>query len=391
MNGILYISWPFPKHTVFMVEILLIAVVALYVLELLLFRKGLTISSKIRPREGYEPTVSIIIAARNEENQILTCLQSLTSIDYPAEKLEIVIVDDFSTDRTAEVVEQFLAGMSNMRLLKSPPESGNLRGKTNAIAQGIRHTTGEIIMSTDADCSVSPGWVRGTVKYFHEDTGIVGGFTILTSHNVFHGVQALDWLYLFSIASATAGLKIPLTAIGNNLSIRRAAYLETGGYEVIPFSVTEDYSLVQTIIQKTRYGLSFPLEPHAIVTSGACDSLSQLIRQKQRWGVGALDMIPSGMLIVALGWFARLSVVAGFAFMPIQLSLGGLGAIVLADYIFLSRVFGLLPFKHVRKHFPAFEAYLTFYGLIIPFLTLGSRNVIWKERTLRREKKNAFR
>jgi 1,2-diacylglycerol 3-beta-glucosyltransferase len=206
---------------------------------------------------------------------------------------------------------------------------------------------------------------------------------------VFHGVQALDWLYLFGIASATAGLDIPLTAIGNNLAVRRAAYMETGGYEVIPFSVTEDYSLVQTIIQKTGYSMRFPLEPDAIVTSGACDTISHLLRQKQRWGVGALDMVFSGMLIVALGWLVRAVLVLGLVFMPLSASIPALLVVFLADYIFLSKVFSRLPFKHVRKHFAAFECYLTCYGLIIPFLALGSRNVIWKERTLRREKKNA--
>ena len=84
-----------------MLEIFFIVVIALYAAELLWFRRGLTISSRIGPRTGYEPSVSIIIAARNEEKSILTCLQSLTLVDYPPEKLEIVIVDDFSTDRTA--------------------------------------------------------------------------------------------------------------------------------------------------------------------------------------------------------------------------------------------------------------------------------------------------
>ncbi len=373
-----------------MVTISLIVIVSLYCLELVFFRRGLAASSSTLVDPAAEPTVSVIIAARNEEHRILDCLRSLRTIEYPAGKLEILIIDDFSTDRTSEIVGRFIGDRSDMQLLKSPPESGNLRGKTNAIAQGIRHSRGEIIMFTDADCSVSPGWVRGTVKYFSEHTGIVGGFTILESATTFHGIQALDWLYLFGIASATAGLNIPLTAIGNNLSIRRAAYVETGGYEVIPFSVTEDYSLVQTIIQKTRYTMKFPLERDAIVTSRACDTLSQLIRQKQRWGVGALDMIPTGMVIVALGWMVRAAVILGVILLPPTVSLTSLLAVFLADFIFLSKVFGVLPFKHVRKYFPAFECYLTFYGLVIPFLAFGSRNVIWKERTLRREKKNAF-
>lgn len=374
-----------------MVTFFLVSVVALYCLELLLFRRGLTSSTGLSQHPDYEPTVTVIIAARNEEDRILPCLDSLLQIDYPAEKLEILVVDDFSTDKTAEIVERFIAGRGNIQLLKSPPESGNLRGKTNAIAQGIRHSRGEIIMFTDADCAVHPRWVRGTVKYFSEDTGIVGGFTILGTGRLFHGIQALDWLYLFSLASATAGLNIPLTAIGNNLSIRRSAYVKTGGYEVIPFSVTEDYSLVQTIIQKTDYRLRFPLEPDAVVTSGACDSLSQLVRQKQRWGVGALDMVSVGMVVIAIGWLVRALVVLGLILAPATLSIPLFAAVALADYLLFSKVFGRLPFKHLQKYFLAFECYLTCYGLIIPFLAMGSRNVIWKERSLRRDKKNALR
>ncbi len=373
-----------------MVTFFLVSVVALYCLELLLFRRGLTSSTRIPQDLGYEPTVTIIVAARNEEHRIPACLSSLRNIEYPPEKLEIIIVDDFSTDKTAEVVEHFIAGRNDIQLLKSPPEHGNLRGKTNAIAQGIRHSRGEIIMFTDADCSVHPRWVRGTVKYFSEDTGIVGGFTILGNGRLFHGIQAMDWLYLFSIASATAGLNIPLTAIGNNLSIRRSAYTKTGGYEVIPFSVTEDYSLVQTIIQKTNFRLRFPLEPDAVVTSGACDSLSQLVRQKQRWGVGALDMVTVGMVVIAVGWLVRALIVLGLILAPATLSIPLFAAVALADYLLFSKVFGRLPFRHLQKYFIAFECYLTCYGLIIPFLALGSRNVIWKERTLRRDKKNAL-
>lgn len=373
-----------------MVTVLLLSVVVLYCLELALFRRGLGISSLLPRSPLAEPTVSIIIAARNEADRILDCLKSLRSVDYPREKLEIVVVDDSSTDDTAGIVGRFIDGSDDIRLLKSPPESGNLRGKTNAIAEGIRRTTGEILMFTDADCAVHPGWVRGTVRYFDDETGIVGGFTVLGNGRMFHAVQALDWLYLFSIASATASLGFPLTAIGNNLSVRRKAYEETGGYEVIPFSVTEDYSLVQTILQKTRYRIRFPLAPDTVVTSRACDTIKQLLRQKQRWGVGALDMVPEGMAVITLGWFARLAVVIGAFLLPPTLALTAAAVLVLSDYAFLSRVFGRLSLRRVRRFFLPFEIYLTLYGLIIPVIAFGSRNVVWKERTLRREKKNAF-
>jgi len=372
------------------VIVLLIVLSVLYFLELAVFRWGLRVSAGLSTEEDYTPTVSIIIAARNEELRILPCLESLRQLEYPADKLEILIVDDCSTDGTAAIVEEFIGRSGGMTLLSTPPEKGNLRGKTNAIAHGIRNSRGEIIMFTDADCSVSPGWVRSTVKYFTRETGIVGGFTILKSKTIFHGIQALDWLYLFGIASATSGLGIPLTAIGNNLSIRRTAYEETGGYEVIPFSVTEDYSLVQTILQKTRFAMRFPLEGDAVVTSEPCGTASHLFRQKQRWGVGALDMVPVGMAIVALGWLIRAINVVALFVVPWTISVPALVLLLASDYLFLSTMFTLPRYRSLGKYFLYFEIYLTLYGLIIPFLALGSRHVVWKERSLRKDKKNAF-
>jgi 1,2-diacylglycerol 3-beta-glucosyltransferase len=387
---ILYIPRLLAIKPVSMVTVLLVFFSILYFFELLVFRRGLGISSRLPQDPAQLPSVSIIIAARNEEERILACLNSLRHLDYPTEKLEILIVDDCSTDKTSAIVREFIAEFGGITLLNTPPERGNLRGKTNAIAHGIKNSTGEIIMFTDADCSVSPGWVRSTVRYFARDTGIVGGYTILRSRSVFHGIQALDWLYLFGIASATSGLGIPLTAIGNNLSIRRDAYLETGGYEVIPFSVTEDYSLVQTILQKTRYAIRFPLEAEAVVTSEPCDTVSHLFRQKQRWGVGALDMVPIGMAIVAVGWLIRAVNVAAVVFLPWTTFLPSLTVLFIADYLFLSTMFTLPPFRSLRKYFIFFEIYITLYGLFIPFLAFVSRHVVWKERSLRKGKKNAF-
>jgi cellulose synthase/poly-beta-1,6-N-acetylglucosamine synthase-like glycosyltransferase len=373
-----------------MLLIIFFSIISLYLLELILFRFGLFRSSQHRASNESEPTVSVIVAARNEEDRIAGCLNSLRNLEYPLEKLEIIVIDDASTDRTGEIIEKFIADHGGLTLLHAPPEKSNLRGKTNAIAYGIRHSHGEILMFTDADCAVSSTWVRKTVQYFTGTTGVVGGFTILDTENTFHGVQALDWLYLFGVASATSGLGIPMTAIGNNLAVRRFAYDEIGGYENIPFSVTEDYSLVHTLVHKNNYSLGFPLDPGATVRSDACTSLLQLVRQKQRWGMGALDMVPVGMLVIILGWFVRVSLLTGAFLLPMGYYLPALLAVILGDYVFLSKLFKLFPSRSLKKYFFLYELYFTLYGIIIPFLAFGSKKVVWKERALRSDKKNAF-
>src|SRR5262249_33713215 len=151
------------------------------------------------------------------------------------EKLEAVIVNDGSTDRTREIAEEMARSHTWMKVISTHHGEGNLLGKTNAVSAGIDISRGEILMFTDADCTIPPEWVREAVKCFDEKAGIVGGFTILESHRTFEGMQALDWIFLFGVSSATAGWGIPLTAIGNNLSVRRSSYDATGGFRNIPF------------------------------------------------------------------------------------------------------------------------------------------------------------
>lgn len=357
-------------------------VLAAYVLEVLGLRLGLARSGQLRPMNGAEPTVSVIVAARNEEAFIERCVASLLCLDYPEGKLEIVVVNDGSTDRTEEIVKRYAGAHPSLKVLSTMPGEGNLRGKTNAVACGIEASSGEIIMFTDADCVVGADWVRSTVGYFDEGAGVVGGFTLLDDRTMFEGVQALDWVFLFGVASATAGWDLPLTAVGNNLAVRRVAYRETGGYAAIPFSVTEDYSLVQSIFRRTRYRVRFPLDPSTVVRSTACGSWRQLYRQKQRWGVGGLDMIFRGVLIMAGGWLVRAGLVGTFLTSGWVWGLSYGAVMAAADFAFLLRPLRLFGRMRTLRYFPVFEVYFFAAVLATPVIAFFSRQVVWKERTL---------
>lgn len=361
---------------------LLITASVAFAAEIFVLALGIGRANRIRKTPGYEPTVSIIVAARNEEERIEQCLASLMCLEYPRDKIEIIVVDDRSTDHTSEIIRRFSEQHDAVKTARTQPERGTLRGKMNAVALGISLSHGEILMFTDADCSVPPGWIRETVQSFDAETGIVGGFTLLEATGVFGGMQALDWIYLFGLASGTAGLNIPLTAIGNNLSVRRSAYDATGGYEAIPFSVTEDYALVQAILQKTKLVLRFPVNPLAAVKSKPCLGWRELYRQKQRWGVGGLDMVARGLAITAVGWVLNLALIVGWWFVGFPLWIAAVAFKTLVDTMFLWRPLKELSALSYLKYLPFFEVYFTLYVLAIPLVAIASRDVIWKERRL---------
>ena len=98
--------------------------------------------------------VSLVVALRNEEHHLEGFIDAVTALDYPEDELEIILVDDHSEDGTT----QRLMGLSSkFTVLKLP---GGLAGKKKAIERGIAESTGQLIVTTDADCTFSPGWIR---------------------------------------------------------------------------------------------------------------------------------------------------------------------------------------------------------------------------------------
>jgi cellulose synthase/poly-beta-1,6-N-acetylglucosamine synthase-like glycosyltransferase len=374
-----------------MVFILAVVFTGSYVLLFCFFILGL-FRLKHRRLQGELPSVSVIVAARNEEQTIHRCLESLANLDYPADKLEVILVDDQSIDRTHDVMLRFLDRHPNFKVLKVATPTGSddgpgqrqtdhLRGKANAIALGIDHAVGDLIFLTDADCVVPPSWVRAVVQEYSNEIGLVASYTLLESKDFFGGMQSLDWAFLHTLAAAGVGHKKPFSCFGNNLTFRRQAYNEVGGYRNIPFSVTEDFALFTAITRKTKWKYTYLISPESLVMSLPCRTIKELIEQKQRWVVGGLDMKLKGLLLMGLGFTVNVLLLAvAFVGLPLLSVLSVWVLKVIADAALLA-----IPLRRLRslsflKFFPAFEIYYFLYLLTLPLFAFSGRKVTWKGR-----------
>ena len=331
---------------------------------------------------SFRPRVSIIIAARNEETNIGHCLESIVRLAYPRHLLEVIIVDDRSTDGTRRIVTEFIKNHPHIVLVEAGEEEGHLRGKTNAVTQGIDVAKGEILMFTDADCTVKKEWVEETVKYYSDArVGIVAGFTLLRADNWFEAIQALDWLTLFSAAAGFIRLHFPVTAVGNNLSVRRTAYEAVGGYRKIPFSVTEDYILFHAITSQTEYSARLPVDKRMIVESNACTSWKELYWQKMRWFTGGKDMeirnltffgvaYLFNLLLLIVPWYCETLCL----WIPLALK-------VSADLLLAVPALSAFNRWRLAVYLVPFQIYYVFYVVLFPILILTGISVVWKERT----------
>lgn len=326
------------------------------------------------------PTATVIVAARDEENNIERCLTSLDALQYPEGKLEIIIVDDGSSDKTPTLIENFINRKNRFKKITlSNDEKSKLAGKTQAVARGIEKASGEIILTTDADCEVKPTWVKTIASYYRKDVGVVNGYTTQTAETIFQGMQSIDFIYLLLVAAGTINLGKPISCIGNNMSYRKKAYEEAGGYEKLPFSVTEDFILLMGIYKLKKYKIVYPLEKDALVTSLACNSFKKLVRQKKRWAVGGLGVPFAGFMIMFWGFFTNLCILLSpFFFSTVWLYL--IFFKIVTDFFVLYPIHQKLGIAKNLKYFLAHQFYYLLYVVALPFSVLFNRKVVWKGR-----------
>jgi 1,2-diacylglycerol 3-beta-glucosyltransferase len=326
--------------------------------------------------------VSVLVAARNEEENIGRCIEGLAALRYRGE-MEIIVIDDHSTDRTAEIMNEWAERVPQLRVMRPEQQVYGLRGKANAIAQAIERSRGDIIMTTDADCVVPPDWVEETVGQYDEKTGCVCGFTLIRTDSMFAGMQSLDWAYLLTIAAAGVGWGYALSAVGNNMSFRRRAYDDVGGYQGVGFSVTEDFALFKAIAYTTDWVVRYPANPAALVWSEPCANVKELFRQKKRWGRGGLDIPVLGFGIMSIGFLMNTAILLlpffGVAWWAWLTALAGKS---IGDALLLGIPLRRFRLGKLYRYFGIFELYYLVYVTLLPFVVLLGGRVVWKDRKL---------
>lgn len=232
--------------------------------------------------------VSIVVAARNEELNIGNLLQHLALQVYPARLTEIIVVDDFSTDNTAGVVKGFtqcaIRYISLQSVLKAERQQGGFKKK--ALEAGIATATGELIVTTDADCHMQQEWLSTLVGFYERQKCdmVVAPVVFDKGHSWFEKMQALDFAGMMAIAAATLHFNIPALCNGANLAFRKASFAAVNGYSGIDNVASgDDVLLMQKMAQRGKGSVRFLKSRQALVHTYAQKNLAQFAQQRIRW------------------------------------------------------------------------------------------------------------
>lgn len=235
------------------------------------------------------PSVSVVVPARNEADGIEACLDHLRACDYPDDRYEIIVVDDYSTDGTAAQVKarqpagHAPAAEQSVRLISmedgAAPRSGP--HKPAAVARGVAAAEGEVILTTDADCRVPPGWIRSMVKRCTPNTPFVAG-PVAYDHNdrFLPRLQALQLMGLVAYGAGTLGIGLPTFCNSANVAYRRDVI---DARDDTPNGAAQDELLLQHVAYSTDRRVAFNPDPEACVTTDPAPSFSAYLEQQSRW------------------------------------------------------------------------------------------------------------
>ncbi|PIQ22053.1 MAG: family 2 glycosyl transferase [Cytophagales bacterium CG18_big_fil_WC_8_21_14_2_50_42_9] len=325
------------------------------------------------------PLVSILIAVRNEELNIIRCLQALSELNYPPQQLEVLIGDDASTDNTYALIQEYIRDKPQFTCIPIREKLGQAKGKGNVLAHLSKHARSKYFFITDADIAVPPNWIQNMLAGLKGNIAIVTGMTTITGDNFFYRMQALDWINALGLMQVVSDLKLPVSTMGNNMLITRQAYEETGGYENMPFSVTEDIQLFRKVM-KRGHGFLNIYHPGVLAFSTPARNITTLLNQRKRWmqGIWYLPWYVAVILIIYASFYffcfpfraySSAAVVAGIFF----------GKFILQTW-FNYKCLQRLGLRMPTWNLLIFEFYVIFVSLTTIIFFLLPFKVRWKER-----------
>ena len=336
--------------------------------------------------DGGGISISVIIPARNEEAQIGALLQALETQTYPSALYEVVVVDDHSSDATATIASQY----KNVKVL-SLKENGINSYKKKAIEAGIAASTGDLIVTTDADCIPANEWLA-TIASFKKATGavfIASPVKFSGNSSILQVFQVMDFMVLQGITGAAVSRRQLSMCNGANLAYDRKVFIEAGGFKGIDHIASGDDMLLMHKIARLYPSKIFYLKSTAaIVETKPMQTWKAFLHQRIRWASKATHytdarILPVLLLVYLLNLSLPVLLIAGCwdtRFFLYALAFAGIKTLIeLPLFITLA---GFFNKQWTTTLFPLFQPLHIAYTLIAGFLGQSGKYE-WKGRKVK--------
>ena len=235
--------------------------------------------------------ISIVISAKNEADNISALINSLKNINYPQNKYEIILVDDSSTDLTLLKAESCRNDINNLKIVQA--ENKKYPGKKGALEVGIQNAVNDYILITDADCIVSPGWLKEYSAKFSKGYDFLFGNAPFSKQQGFvNTLSCFENLRTFFLYTTALRINIPYSAAARNFGFKKSSFNKIKGYENTNETISGDDDLLIREAVKNNMKIGYIPDKNASVYSSTPASIKDYLVQKTRHTKTSLYYLP---------------------------------------------------------------------------------------------------
>lgn len=372
-----------------MIALLLVLTGTAYTLFILLSWRGWKMIKLFKVTcDAFNTRVSIIIPVRNEEENILHCLNAINQQSYPKNFTEVIVVDDHSDDRTAALVKNWITSNPlNVKIISSE----DFTGKKYALNEGIKNATGEFIVTTDADCTVEGDWLSTLVSYYEKySPSLICGIVATRQENKsLSAFQSLEQAGFTAIGAAGIYFRQPLLCNGANLAYPKKIFEETGGYNISAEAASgDDTFLMFRIAKKDPGAVHFLKSKEAVVYTGSAATFKDFLNQRKRWGSKVLRQrnFTSALVVLIVflfHLFLVVSIILAFtAKLNWQLPVLFFALKIISESLLLNSVLSFADKKNLRQYIFLSQLMYPFY-IVVASLLSQTGKYTWKKRKVR--------
>jgi biofilm PGA synthesis N-glycosyltransferase PgaC len=363
---------------------LLVAVCASYIVALLILNQKWSQLAYVKISVS-QPQATVIVPFRNEAKSLERVVMSLAKQSY--KNFEVIFVNDHSEDDSLTLLS---AALIDIELKYTVIDLKIGEGKKAAIAEGIKHSKGEIIVTTDADCWFNEAWLTSMIVSFdNQEIQMVTGPVVLEGNSFFQNSQRIEFGAILATSAALIGLGKPTMANGANLAYRKSVFLQVEGFKNIDqIPSGDDELLMMKVALRYPNGITFAKSPSAVVKTEALKSWKEFKNQRKRWAskwkVGKrLSTIFSALYVYLVQ--VSFLMLLGYAlvdFKPV-LSVFVLWFVkLLFEWLLIRAYFNSLAQKFSTFHFIVLQTFYPFYVLYFGVVS-NFGNFQWKGRSFK--------
>ena len=340
--------------------------------------------------------VTVIIPARNEEKNISTCINAILKINYPKRLLEIIIIDDHSTDNTFDLINDFAKNNKRIKIIQLADFAKNNKinsFKKFGIETAIQQANGELIVTTDADCVVPTDWLRLIVSFYEikKMQFIAAPVNFFREKSIFERFQSLDFLGMMGVTGAGIQLKWMNMCNGANLAYSKKVFEAVDGFAGIDHLASgDDILLMQKIATRFPEGVGFLKNKNATILTTAKPDLNSFISQRLRWATKSANYREwKIILILAIVFFYSCAIFISFFTFLFFGNIWGVLFLVLfliksiCDYFFLKKMANYFDRLDLMKTYWLAQILHILYIVFIGFISNVTKQYKWKGRKVK--------